>query len=142
MSENENVKLYRRVTEQGFGNGDLAVIDESLSPDFEEHELVPGQRPGREGVKDIVGMMKTAFPDLRVTVEDAFGAGDRLCGRITFAGTNTGPLMGQPPTGRSASWGGIDIVRIQDGRIAEHWGEMDMAGLLGQLGVTELPAAA
>ena len=142
MSASENVELYRRVIEEGFSKGDLTVIDEVLSPDFVEYEIVPGQAPGRQGVKDIVTMMRTAFPDLHLTLQDAITSGDQLCGRLTFSGTNTGPFMGQPPTGRAASWGAIDIVRFRDGRIAEHWGEMDMLGLLGQLGAVDLQAAA
>lgn len=141
MSASENVTLYRRVIEEGFGKGDLAVIDEVMSPDFTEHEIAPGQGPGRQGVKDVVGMMRTAFPDLHLTLQDAFTSGDQLCGRLTFSGTNTGPFMGQAPTGRAASWGAIDIVRFRDGRIAEHWGEMDMLGLLGQLGAVAQQAA-
>ena len=142
VSANENVTLYRRVIEEGFSKGDLAVIDDVLSPDFTEYEVVPGQRPGREGVKDVVGMMRTAFPDLHLTLQDAFTSGDQLCGRLTFSGTNTGPFMGQAPTGRAASWGAIDIVRFRDGRITEHWGEMGMLGLLTQLGAIDMPAAA
>ena len=99
MSASENVELYRRVIEEGFSKGDLTVIDEVLSPDFVEYEIVPGQAPGRQGVKDIVTMMRTAFPDLHLTLQDAITSGDQLCGRLTFSGTNTGPFMGQTADG-------------------------------------------
>ena len=66
MSVNENQELYRRMTQDAFSKGDLNVIDQVVSSDFQEHEPAPGIRPGRDGVKDIVGMMRTAFPDLSV----------------------------------------------------------------------------
>ena len=141
-SANDNQELYRRMTQEAFSKGDLSVIDELLSSDFQEHEPAPGIRPGRDGVKDIVGMMRTAFPDLRVRIDDSFGVGDQLCARATFMGTNTGSFMGNPPTGKSVEWEAIDVIRSKDGRIAEHWGQMDMIGLLTQLGLAEMPAAA
>jgi len=142
MSANDNVALYRRVVEEGFNKGDLRIIDELGSPAMVEHELLPGQSPGLQGVKEVFGMVRAAFPDLHVTVEDAFASGDRLCGRVTFSGTNTGPFMGQPATGRKATWEAIDVVRFQDGRMMEHWGEMDTLGMLGQLGLSQMPMAA
>ena len=142
MSESENQELYRRVTQDVFSKGDLNVIDELVSSDFQEHEPAPGIRPGRDGVKDIVGMMRTAFPDLSVRIDDTFGVGDQLCARATFMGTNTGSFMGNPPTGKSVAWEAIDVIRSKAGRITEHWGQMDMIGLLTQLGLAEMPAAA
>ena len=141
-SANENQELYRRVTQEAFGKGDLNVIDELLSSDFQEHEPAPGTRPGRDGVKNTVGMMRTAFPDLHVRIDDAFAAGDQLCARSIFMGTNTGSFMGNPPTGKPVEWEAIDIIRSKDGRLTEHWGQMDMIGLLTQLGLMQMPMAA
>ena len=142
VSENENVELFRRVTLEAFGNGDTSVIDECLTDDFQEHEPVPGVRPGREGVKDIVTMIRTGFPDLRITIDDVFGVGDQVCARSTWTGTNTGSFMGTPATGRSATWEAIDIVQVRGDRLAEHWGQMDIMGLFTQLGLMQLPMAA
>ena len=142
MSESKNQELYRRVTQEVFSRGDLNVVDELLSSDFQEHEAAPGMRPGRDGVKDLVGMMRTAFPDLRVRIDDTFSVGDQLCARATFMGTNTGSFMGNPPTGKSVEWQAIDVIRFKDGRLAEHWGQMDMVELLTQLGLIDMPMAA
>jgi predicted ester cyclase len=142
VSVSENQELYRQVTQEAFGKGDLNVIDEVVSSDFQEHEPAPGIRSGRDGVKDIIGMMRTAFPDLSVRIDDTFGVGDQLCARATFMGTNTGSFMGNPPTGRSVAWEAIDVIRSRDGRITEHWGQMDIMGLLTQLGLAEMPMAA
>jgi len=142
MSDRENTEIYRRITQEGFVEGDTIVIDELLSDDFVEHEAVPGSRPGRDGVKDTVAMVRTGFPDLRITINDTFSAGDQLCARSTWTGTNTGPFMGKPATGRTATWEAIDIVRVRDGHCTEHWGQLDMMSLLTQLGALDMPAAA
>ncbi len=142
VSESTNEELYRRVTQRAFSQGDLNVIDEAVSPDFTEHEPLPGGRTGRDGLKDVVGMMRTAFPDLKVRIDDTFESGDQLCGRATFMGTNTGPFMGNPPTGKHVEWEAIDILSSRDGRIAEHWGQMEMIGLFSQLGLMQMPMAA
>ncbi|HUK78764.1 MAG TPA: ester cyclase [Thermoleophilia bacterium] len=142
MSEKENVELFRRVTLGVFADGDLSVIDECLTDDFVEHEPAPGVRPGREGVKDIATMIRTGFPDLRITIDDAFGVGDQVSARSTWKGTNTGSFMGMPATGRPATWEAIDIIHVRNGRINEHWGQMDIMGLFTQLGLMQMPMAA
>jgi steroid delta-isomerase-like uncharacterized protein len=142
MSESDNVKLFRRVTLGAFADGDLSVLDECLTDDFVEHEPAPGARPGREGVKDIATMIRTGFPDLRITIDDAFGVGDQVAARSTWTGTNTGSFMGMPATGKAATWEAIDIIHVRGGRINEHWGQLDIMGLLTQLGLMQLPMAA
>jgi len=135
LTAEENLEMFRRVMEEGFSGGDLTALDEVMSPDFIENEPGPGEGRGLEGVKDIVRMLRTAFPDLHATIEDSFAAGDRICARVTFRGTNTGQFQAMPPTGKQAVWGAIDVCRFVDGRIAEHWGQIDRLSLLEQLGV-------
>jgi len=142
MSESENVELFRRVTLGAFADGDMNVIDDNLTDDFQEHEAVPGARPGREGVKDIATMMRTAFPDLRITIDDAFGVGDQVCARSTWTGTNSGSFMGMAATGKSATWEAIDIIHVRGGRIDQHWGQLDIMGMFTQLGLMQMPMAA
>lgn len=125
MSESDNVELFRRVTLGAFADGDLSVIDDNLTDDFVEHEPVPGVRPDREGVKGIATMVRTGFPDLRITIDDVFGVGDQVCARTTWTGTNSGSFMGMPATGKSATWEAIDVIHVRGGRINEHWGQMD-----------------
>ena len=135
MTAEENLEMFRRVMEQGFSKGNMNVLEEVMAPDFIENEAGAGEGRGLEGVKDIVRMLRTAFPDLHATIEDSFAAGDRICARVTFRGTNTGEFQGMPPTGREAVWGAIDVCRFADGRMAEHCGQIDRLGLLEQLGV-------
>jgi steroid delta-isomerase-like uncharacterized protein len=80
-----------------------------------------------------------AFPDLRLTVEDAVGEGDLVAQRIHFAGTHTGEFQGLPPTHRKVTFSGIELNRFVDGRVAEHWFQMDSLTLLQQLGLVVVP---
>jgi predicted ester cyclase len=135
----ENVEMFRRVMDEGFSNGSLDVLDEVMSPDFIEHEPGPGEGRGLEGLKDMVRELRAAFPDLQATIEDTFAAGDKICARVTFRGTNTGEFLGEPPTEKTMVWEAIDICRFADGRIAEHWGQTDRLGLLEQVGLVREP---
>jgi predicted ester cyclase len=85
--------------------------------------------------------MRRAFPDLGATIEDLSEVGDKLWARVRFSGTNAGELMGAPATGKRATFEAIDCVRFVDSRLAEHWGVVDMLGLLQQLGHAPTPAA-
>jgi predicted ester cyclase len=142
MMGESNAQVFRHVMDECFGRGDLAAVDRYFREDFQEHEPVPGPQTGREGVKQIIRVMRGAFPDLRATIEDLSEVGDKLWARVRFSGTNTGELMGAPPTGKRASFEAIDCVRFVDSRLAEHWGVVDMLGLLQQLGHAPAPAAA
>ncbi len=142
MSESDNLAQLRRVVEDAFSKGDLSALDETMTPNFIEHEEMPGMGSGLEGLKNLIRMMRQAFPDLLLKIDDTISSGDQVCVRQTFSGTNTGSLLGNPPTGKSASWESVDIIGFRNGRLAEHWGQMDMLGLLTQLGLAELPAAA
>ena len=80
-----------------------------------------------------------AFPDLRLTVQDAVGEGDLVAQRIHFAGTHTGEFQGLPPTHRKVEFSGLELNRFVDGRVVEHWFQMDSLTLLQQLGLVVVP---
>lgn len=136
MSSPDLVERFRRISEEGFGGGDLAVLDELVAADIVQHEPGPAEGNGLELVKARVRMLHAAFPDLTATVEDAFADGDRVWARVTWTGTHTGAFAGLPPAGRRARWEGLDIARFAGGRVVEHWGQLDRLGLLQQLGAT------
>jgi steroid delta-isomerase-like uncharacterized protein len=79
-------------------------------------------------------MLRAGFSDFRFTIEDLFGAEDRVAARVTMRGTHDGEFMGRPASGRSFALTSVGIFRIADGRIAEHWGVFDQLAMLGQLG--------
>jgi predicted ester cyclase len=79
------------------------------------------------------------FPDLRLTVEEAVGEGDLVAQRVHFEGTHTGEFQGLPPTQRKVSFSGLELNRFVDGRVAEHWFQLDALTLLRQLGLVVVP---
>ena len=138
MSAEENKAVVQRVYEQIFNQGNLDQIEELISPDIVDHEAPP---PGMEGLEDIevlrqfVKMSHDAFPDLQFTVEDMIAEGDKVAARYTMRGTHQGEFMGMAPTGNRIEVTGTDIMRCEDGKIAEHWGNFDDLGMMQQLGV-------
>lgn len=140
------VKHDLRLLLQGFIDDvinaqDLEVaLVERVAENFVELNPLPGQGSGRAGLGDILGMMFTGFPDLRWTLHDTLVEGDRVMGYSTWTGTHQGEFMGIPATGRTATVEAWTIDRYRDGIFVESRMIMDVASLLGQLGV--LPAAA
>ena len=127
--------IARRFTEALWDKCELAVADEIIAPDFIDHDPVSGQGPGLDGYKEMVGAFRAAFPDLRVKNEDVIAEGDKVVARWTARGTHNGALMNIPPTGKQVTLKGIDVLRIEGGKIVERWGEFDALGMLHQLGV-------
>ncbi len=117
--------------------GDWEEIRDAVDPDFIDHELDPtmGLPEGREGVEAWMAMLREALPDLRMDVHDLIAEGDRIVARVRITGTNTGPFMGMPPTGRKVDVQTIDILRFEDGVAKEHWGVTDNQRMMEQLGL-------
>jgi steroid delta-isomerase-like uncharacterized protein len=140
MSTEQNKALLGRFIEEVFNRGNVSVVDELLAPDFvEREELPPGVPAGREGVKQMAIMFRSAFPDFKFTTDDMIADGDRVVARSTWTGTHKGELMGIPPTGKCVSFGVIDIIRFAGGKGVEHWGQMDAMRMMQQLGVIPAP---
>jgi steroid delta-isomerase-like uncharacterized protein len=142
MSTEHNKAIFRKMVEEVFNRGNLGLIDELLAPDFiEREELPPGFPTGREGVKQLIGMLRRAFPDFKATIDDMVAEGDKAVIRMTWRGTHRGEFMGIPPTSKSMSIGVIDIVRFAGDKVVEHWGLMDSMSMMQQLGVVPAPGA-
>lgn len=140
MSVEQNKALFRRLVEEVFNQGNVSIIDELLAPNFVEREVLPPGTPGgREGVKQLTMMFRTAFPDFNVSIDDMIAEGDKVVARTTWNGTQKGEFMGIPPGGKRVSFDVIDIIRVSEGKGVEHWGVMDSSALMQQLGV--IPAA-
>jgi steroid delta-isomerase-like uncharacterized protein len=131
----DGTAILRMAIERGWNQGDMAAMDEVFAADHVEHQV--GIEPGREGVKGSIRYLRTAFPDLHLTIESTLADGDRVWTRISATGTHMGPFMGVPATGRSFRIDVIDIVRVVDGRIVEHWGVADRLSIAQQLGVVQ-----
>ncbi len=143
MSAEENKAVARRWYEEGMAGGNLAVIDELFTPDFRDHNpQAQAAGAGREGFKRFFEGSVASLKDVRVPVEDMIAEGDKVVARFTFHGTIEGDFMGIPATGKAMTLTAIDILRFEDNKIAEHWGEADMLGLLQQLGAIPAPSGA
>ena len=144
MSTEQNKTFVRRYWEQVWNQGNLAVVDELIASDFDGHPLPSDPNFGRgpAGQKQLVGMYRAAFPDVRMAIEDMTAEGDRVAVRWTARGTNTGEMMGMPATGKPARVTGMFVNRIAAGKIAEGWGNFDALGMLQQLGVIPTPEQA
>src|SRR5437588_2641681 len=138
-STEANKASVRRFYDEVFNKKNRAAIDEFIAPNQVDHAAPPGTPGGLAGARQTVAMYLTAFPDLHFTVEDIIAEGDRVVARLTVRGTQKGAFMGIPPTGKQVTSTAIDINRIADGKSVEHWLNMDMLGLLQQLGVIPAP---
>ena len=125
--------LMSRIIDEAFNRGDFAALDELISDDFVEHEeLPPGVPQGKAAPREMIIMMRAAFPDLQVTVEDMLQDGSKVVTRSRF--------MGIPPTGNGFDIPVIDIVEFRGDKAVAHWGVMDNAAMMEQLGVASPPA--
>ncbi len=141
MSTEENKAIVRRWYEEGFNAHNVAIMDELFTPDFAEH--IPGQaNRGLAGSKEFLAGTFAAMPDMRLTIEDMIAEGEKVVARFTATGTPQGAFMGVPPTGKAVNTSTIEIIRLEQGKIAEHWVETDMLGLMQQLGVIPAPGQA
>ncbi len=135
----ERKALVRRFVEEVQNQDNLDLLDELVAPNFVNHSASPGVPPGVDGVRMVSALFRHAFPDGRMTIEDMVAEGDKVVTRKTFEGTHQGDFMGLPPTGKPVRISLIDILRIVDGRVSDHWLEADNLGLLQQLGAIPQP---
>ena len=125
-------QISRAVIERGFNNGDLEGLDAVVAPDIIEHQ--DGATSGIDGLRALITELRTAFPDLHLAIQDTATSGDTAWFRIRSTGTNDGPMFGRPPTGRPIDITVIDVMRVADGRMVEHWGVADRLAMLKQIG--------
>jgi len=136
MSANQNREVLRRVIEEGFNKGNFAALDSLIAPNYVEHQF--GLKTTLQGFKDDIRFLRTAFPDLHLSIEDEVADGDKVWIRMTAQGTNLGPFMG-PPTLKPMTITVIDVCRFEDGKIVEHWGVPDRFAVMAQLGLLPQP---
>ncbi len=140
MSTEENKAIVRRFLEGIFSQGNPDVVDELADPNFVVHD--PSSEAGdvdAQGVKGPIAWSHSAFPDLRVTVEDQVTEGDKVATRGTLRGTHQGEMMGAPATGNRVTFTGIQTDRIAGGKIMESWSNWDTLGMLEQIGAVPAP---
>ena len=134
-SPERNKALVRRWIQEGFNKRDLRVVDESFAEDF----VVNGLKIGRGGLKQSMSRHLTAFPDLHVMIDEIISEGEKVCIWYTARGTQRAEFRGVPPTGKEVKWVGVDLLRVEGGKIAEGRFVDEALGLLRQLGATLSP---
>ncbi len=138
MSEEQNKRVFERVIKEAYSKGNVDVLDEAFAPNFIEHQagIVP---PTAEGVRRSIALIRTAFPDMNLTIEEIIAVGDKTWARITGRGTHKGPFMGIPPTGKPIAVTVMDVCRFEGGKIVEHWGVADQLAVMAQIGALPQP---
>src|SRR3954468_996333 len=137
----EGVELIQAFYDEMLGKGNLDRIDEFVTDEVVDHEeRLPGQPEGKDGVVFFVNAMRGAFSDIKATVGASVESGDMASAGATITGRHTGEFMGVPATDKSFEIEAIDIIRIEDGKCAEHWGVTDNMALMVQIGAVPAPA--
>ena len=138
----DNEQIVRALIEEGFNEGNLDLVDAITSPELVEHQAFgPDHAAGAEGVRDVIASLRKAFDGFHLTIEDLVVSGDTVWLRMVATGTHTGTFMGHAATNRPIRTDVFDVIRLQDGRMVEHWGVPDRLGVLMQLGLIAPPAA-
>jgi len=135
MPTEENKAIFRKFVEDVMNHGNLPVVDELFAPEFIGHiGLPPVPSMSREGVKALFSMYHYAFSDFHATIELLMAEGDKVVGLLTVSGTHTGNFAGISQTGKQVNFRTMDIFRLVDGTIVEHWAMPDQYSLRQQLG--------
>lgn len=135
MSVEENKAMVRRIIEEAINKGNLAVIDDIMAPGYVYH--YPAMEiKGPEGFRQFVTMMRTAFPDIHVTIDEIIGEGNMVASRVTLRGTFKGELMGMAPTGKQLNFTEAVFVRFEGGKEVEATPYMDSLTFYQQLGIS------
>jgi steroid delta-isomerase-like uncharacterized protein len=134
MTEAENETIARRWHEEAINTHDLTVLDEILAPNPAHDSATIADNPGP---REVLGALLTGFPDVQHTIEAVITDGDLVVIRYRATGTHEGEFQGYAATGKRVSWTGINIYRVECGRIAEIWSEVDALGRIAQLAGSE-----
>lgn len=130
--------IYLKFIEEVLNAGNFSVAATYLAPDVKTHNGLPGQEPGFDGFVAALKAFHGAFPDLRAEVTHAVAEGEHVVGRFEVSGTHRGAFLGMPGSGRKVRYEEIAIVRMADGKIAEHWSVADALAILQQLQTSEI----
>lgn len=135
ITTENNKAVIRKFLEEVINQNRMDRATDLVAEDFVELDPLPGQRQGREGLKEVLGMMRAAFPDIHWAVEEMVAEGDKVVTRFTWTGTHRGVFLGVPATGKSVSVKGVVIDQLAGGKMSNSRILMDGLGMMQQLGV-------
>jgi steroid delta-isomerase-like uncharacterized protein len=134
--------VVRRNTEEVQGNGRFDIFDELFADDFIDHTTQPGSTPEKAGVKKLYSSIREAFPDFHAEIHWQLADGDRVTTFKTYYGTHEGEFLGIAPTHRKIQFETVDVMRVRNGKIADHWGVANLLSLMQQIGGWTPPTGA
>jgi len=134
--------VVRRNTEEVQGRGNFKVFDEIFADDFVDHTTQPGTTPDKAGVRKLYAYLREAFPDFHAEIHWQLADGDRVTTYKTYYGTHEGVFLGIQPTHRRVQFETVDVMRVQNGRITDHWGVGNLLSLMQQIGGWTPPPSA
>ena len=138
MSVEQNKMIAERLPVE-ISKGNMKIFDEVIAPNAVEHAVPPGMPQNIEGTKMFFNAFLAAFPDLKYKIEDTIAEGDYVVQRVTGTATMKGAFQGMPPSNKSAKWEEIHIARFANGKVVEHWANVDQMKMLTDLGFVQPP---
>lgn len=140
MSKEQNMAALTKFAE-AVNTGNYEAFENVVAEDCVDNDPGPGQIPGPAGYRALFTEMRKAFPDMSVEVAKLIADDESIAFAYTFTGTQNGPLMGIPPSGKKVKFRGLQISRFTDGKMVERWGSSDQLGMLKQIGATTIPSS-
>jgi steroid delta-isomerase-like uncharacterized protein len=132
MTTTDNKNLIRTFVEEVINQGRLERADDLVAVDFLELDPLPGQKQGREGLKQVIAGMRAAFPDIHWTVDEIVAEGDKVFSRFTWSGTHLGEFLGISPTNKQIKVTGMVLDRVVAGNMTESRILMDGVSMMRQ----------
>jgi steroid delta-isomerase-like uncharacterized protein len=126
--------VVRRNTEEVQGRGNFELFEQLFADDFLDHTPQPGRTPDKAGARNLYHALRTAFPDFHAVIHWQTADDEVVTTFKTYHGTHEGAFLGVAPTGRNIHFDSVDVMRVHDGKITEHWGVANLFSLMQQLG--------
>ena len=126
--------VVRRNTEEVQSHGNFDVFEELFADDFVDHTPQPNMTPNKDGVRDLYRRLRAAFPDFHADIDWQAADGELVTTYKTYHGTHEGMFLGVAPTGRRIHFETVDVMRVRNGKITDHWGVANLFSLMQQLG--------
>ena len=134
MSTEAAKAVVRRNTEEVQNGANFDVFEVLFADDFIDHTPQPGTTPDKAGVRKLYSYLRAAFPDFHAEIHWQLADGDRVTTYKTYHGTHEGHFLGVAPTHRKIHFETVDVMRVQNGKITDHWGVGNLLSLMQQIG--------
>jgi steroid delta-isomerase-like uncharacterized protein len=132
------IDVVRRNTEEVQSKGDFELFENLFDDDFVDHTPQPGTTPDKDGVRVLYHRLREAFPDFHADIQWQSAAGDLVTTYKIYHGTQSGAFLGVAPTGRPVEFETVDVMRVVNGKITEHWGVGNLLKVMTQIGAITL----